>query len=153
MTMTKHITAFIAGLVFALGLALGGMTDPRKVIAFLDITGDWDPSLAFVMGGAIAVYAPLFRRITRRPAPRLERAFHLPTRRDLDAPLVVGAVLFGIGWGLGGFCPGPALVSTMSFDAGAVVFTASMLVAMVLFSAWTRRRTASATTASKESRP
>ena len=138
--MTRQVAAFITGLVFAIGLVVGGMTNPLKVIAFLDVAGSWDPSLAFVMGGAILVYAPLYRLVTRRPAPLLEDAFHLPTRRDIDTRLVVGAALFGIGWGLGGFCPGPALVSSMSFGASALVFTAAMLGGMALFEVWQRAR-------------
>jgi uncharacterized membrane protein YedE/YeeE len=130
----------VAGLVFAFGLALGGMTDPMKVISFLDFTGHWDPSLAFVMGGAILVYAPLYRLVKRRENPLFDGTFHLPTRKDIDARLVVGATLFGIGWGLGGFCPGPAIVSTMSFATGSLVFTGSMLLGMAGFHLWQKAR-------------
>lgn len=137
--MRQQTTAFIAGVVFALGLAIAGMTDPLKVISFLDVTGAWDPSLAFVMGGAILVYAPAFRLVTRRSAPLLGRRFHLPTRRDIDLRLVGGATLFGIGWGLGGFCPGPALVGAMGLGTGALVFTGSMLLGMAAFAGWPRR--------------
>lgn len=136
--MRRNIAAFVVGLVFAVGLAVGGMTDPLKVIGFLDVTGDWDPSLAFVMGGAVVVYAAFFRRITRRTAPVLEPTFHLPTRRDIDRRLVFGALFFGAGWGLAGYCPGPALVSTMSFGAGAWIFTGSMLAGMALHQWWSR---------------
>ena len=136
--MKQQLAAFAAGLIFAVGLAIGGMTDPNKVIGFLDLAGHWDPSLAFVMGGAILVYAPLFRLITRRSAPVFDKAFHLPTRKDLDVRLVLGSMLFGLGWGLGGYCPGPAVVSTMSFYPTALVFTASMLVGMGLFELWSR---------------
>ena len=132
----KLVTAFIAGALFAFGLAIGGMTDPAKVIAFLDVAGDWDPSLAFVMGGAILVYAPLYRLVTKRDAPLLDGVFHLPSRRDIDTRLLAGAAAFGIGWGLGGFCPGPAVVATMSFGTTALIFTASMLGGMALFTAW-----------------
>lgn len=138
--MKQSIAAFGAGLVFAIGLAVGGMTDPLKVISFLDFTGAWDPSLAFVMGGAIAVYAPLFRVLSRRQAPVFDRTFHLPSRRDIDSRLVVGSTLFGIGWGLGGFCPGPALVSLMSFGKSALVFGAAMLAGMGVFAAYGRIR-------------
>jgi uncharacterized protein len=136
----RLIVAFVSGLVFALGLALAGMTDPMKVIGFLDVAGAWDPSLAFVMGGAVLVYALLSRLITRRDAPLLDARFFLPTGRDIDARLVAGAALFGVGWGLGGYCPGPALVSTMSFGTSALVFTAAMLTGMALFSAGQRAR-------------
>ena len=136
--MRASVAAFAAGLIFAVGLALGGMTDPRKVMSFLDITGGWDPSLAFVMGGAILVYAPGYRLVTRRERPWLDTRFHLPTRHDIDTRLVLGGVLFGAGWGLGGFCPGPALVSLMSFGPGALVFGGAMLVGMAAFTAWER---------------
>ncbi len=118
------------------------MTDPNKVLAFLDIAGRWDPSLAFVMGAAILVYAPAYRWSRTRTKPAFDRAFHLPLRRDLDPPLVLGAILFGVGWGLAGFCPGPALVSAMSFRGDAVLFGAAMLTGMGLFTAWQRARTA-----------
>jgi uncharacterized protein len=139
-TMRRNLAAFAVGLIFAIGLAIGGMTDPVKVIAFLDVTGDWDPSLAFVMGGAVAVYAAFYRRVTRRHAPVLESSFHLPTRRDIDRRLIFGALLFGAGWGLGGYCPGPAIVSTMSLGVGALVFTGSMLAGMALHELWSRGR-------------
>lgn len=138
--MGRQLTAFVAGVLFAVGLAVGGMTDPNKVIGFLDVAGHWDPSLAFVMGGAVLVYAPLFRLVTRRPAPLFDPSFHLPTRRNIDARLVVGACGFGIGWGLAGYCPGPALVSIMSLGTGALVFAGSMLVGMAVFAAWEGRR-------------
>jgi len=138
--MKEAIIAAAGGVLFAMGLAIGGMTNPHKVLAFLDFTGDWDPSLAFVMGGAILAYAPLYRVITRRDRPRVSERFHLPTRRDIDLKLLIGASLFGIGWGLGGFCPGPALVSAMSFGPSALTFTAAMLVGMGGFSLWQRNQ-------------
>ena len=140
--MARHFAAFIAGILFAVGLAIGGMTNPGKVIAFLDFFGDWDPSLAFVMGGAVLVYAPLYRLSRRLRRPLLEEKFFLPTKRDLDARLIVGAVLFGFGWGLGGFCPGPALVATSSLASSAVIFTTAMLAGMVAFAVWEGRRDA-----------
>jgi uncharacterized membrane protein YedE/YeeE len=109
------------------------MTQPAKVVGFLDVTHGWDPSLAFVMGGAVAVYTLAFAWIRRRRgAPWLDGMFHLPTRRDIDAPLVVGAALFGVGWGLGGFCPGPGLVAAAGGSTSAVAFVAAMLVGMFL---------------------
>lgn len=132
--------SLISGLLFAIGLAVGGMTNPLKVISFLNVAGPWDPSLAFVMGGAIAVYAPVYWLTRKMKNPLFDVTFHLPTRRDIDTRLVVGAVLFGIGWGLGGFCPGPGIVSSMSFKSTALVFTASMLVGMGGFSLWSTRR-------------
>ena len=138
--MKRVLAALISGFIFAVGLAIGGMTDPQKVIGFLDVTGAWDPSLAFVMGGAIVVYAPLFRLAMRRSTPLFDGTFHLPTRKDIDARLLIGSSLFGIGWGLGGFCPGPALTSVMSFGSGPLVFTAAMLTGMGAFSLWERRK-------------
>ena len=138
--MNRSVVAFVGGVLFAIGLVLGGMTDPAKVINFLDFTRNWDPSLAFVMGGAIAVYAPVNRIVSRRENPVLDDRFHMPTRKDVDLRLIIGSVLFGIGWGLGGFCPGPALVSLMSFGESALVFGASMLVGMTLFTLWQRKR-------------
>ncbi|HWP65142.1 MAG TPA: DUF6691 family protein [Candidatus Limnocylindria bacterium] len=124
---------FLAGAVFALGLGVSGMTHPEKIIGFLDVAGAWDPSLAFVMVGAIAVYAPLSRRIVRRAAPLLGAAFSVPTRRDLDPKLILGAALFGIGWGLGGFCPGPAILALLSWSPGVLAFVVSMVAGMAAF--------------------
>lgn len=123
----RFVTAFLSGALFAAGLVLGGMTQPSKVLGFLDLFGDWDPSLALVMGGALLVHAPLYRLIRRRSAPILEAKFYLPTRRDLDLRLIGGAALFGVGWGLGGYCPGPGLASLVS-GREALVFVAAMIV-------------------------
>jgi uncharacterized membrane protein YedE/YeeE len=121
------LAAFGAGVLFAIGLVLGGMTQPSKVIGFLDVAGDWDPSLAFVMGGAIAVFLPLFRLIQRRSGPVCGVKFAVPTRRDIDKPLLLGSGLFGIGWGLAGYCPGPAMTSLGSLAPEAMLFTAAMI--------------------------
>jgi uncharacterized membrane protein YedE/YeeE len=129
------LSAFAAGLVFGIGLILSGMTDPGKVIGFLDLAGRWDPSLAFVMGGAIVVGTFAFALTGRRGRTFLGGALQLPARRDIDARLVSGSVVFGIGWGLAGFCPGPALVA---FGAGinqAAIFVAAMLGGMVIYDA------------------
>jgi uncharacterized membrane protein YedE/YeeE len=129
------LSAFAAGLVFGLGLLLSGMSDPGKVIGFLDLAGKWDPSLAFVMAGAILVGFFAFRFAGKRGRAFFGGALHLPTRRDIDKRLVLGSVVFGIGWGLAGFCPGPALVA---FGAGidqAAIFVAAMLGGMVLYRA------------------
>lgn len=127
----KHLTAaWSAGFVFALGLALGGMTDPEKVIAFLDFFGDWDPSLAFVMAAAVAVYAPSALFLRRRSVSILGERLHTPPSRGIDRRLVLGAMLFGAGWGLVGFCPGPALVSVAGLQHEALLFVASMLLGM-----------------------
>lgn len=129
--MSRLIAAFIGGLVFALGLGVSGMTDANKVIGFLNLAGDWDPSLAFVMVGAIGVHLALYRLILRRQSPLFCDTFHIPTRRDINAQLVGGAALFGVGWGLGGFCPGPGLVSLAGLGSSAAVFVAFMLFGMM----------------------
>jgi uncharacterized membrane protein YedE/YeeE len=118
----------LAGLLFGLGLVLSGMTDPKKVIGFLDLFGAWDPSLIFVMLGAIGVYAVGYRVIVKRSRPLFARAFALPTRRDIDAKLIAGAAIFGVGWGLGGYCPGPALVSLASLGSGVIVFVLGVAI-------------------------
>lgn len=125
-------TAFLAGIIFAIGLGISGMTLPSKVIGFLDVAGDWDPSLAFVMGGAIAVHLTVNRFVQKRGRPLLADIFHLPTRSDVDGKLIAGAVLFGVGWGLGGFCPGPALVSAAAGQKEALLFVAAMTVGMLV---------------------
>jgi hypothetical protein len=124
--------AFAAGLVFGIGLILSGMTDPGKVIGFLDLAGSWDPSLGFVMAGAIAVGFVAFRAAGRRAKTFLGGAMHLPHARDIDNRLVGGSVLFGIGWGLAGFCPGPALVSFGAGQEKAAIFVAAMLGGMLI---------------------
>lgn len=128
----KVFASFLSGLVFAVGLVLGGMTDPHKVLSFLDVAGRWDPSLAFVMGGAILVYAPVFHWFTKKTRPLLHHAFHLPTRKDIDVPLVAGGMLFGVGWGLAGFCPGPAIVSAASLRSDVLMFVAAMFAGMLV---------------------
>ncbi len=140
--MKQAIAAFVAGVIFSAGLALGGMTQPSKVVGFLDFFGDWDPSLAFVMGGAIAIHATLFRLVLRRKSPLLAELFHVPTRRDLSLPLLVGSGLFGIGWGLGGFCPGPGLAALPTGGPEALAFVGSMGFGMLVyegFQRWSRR--------------
>ena len=128
-------SAFIAGLVFGIGLILSGMSDPAKVIGFLDIAGRWDPSLAFVMAGAIAVGVFAFALAGRRSATFLGDAMRLPQRRDIDVRLVLGSVIFGIGWGLAGFCPGPALVASAAGETKAALFVLAMLVGMAIYTA------------------
>jgi len=136
------LAAFASGLVFGVGLILSGMTDPGKIIAFLDVAGIWDPSLAFVMGGAIFVGLFAFRLAGSRARAFLGGAMQLPHRRDIDNRLVGGSVLFGVGWGLAGFCPGPALVSLASGVGKAAVFVAAMLGGMLIYSIVERLRTA-----------
>jgi len=136
----RTITAFVAGLVFGLGLLLSGMADPAKVLGFLDLAGAWDPSLMFVMGGAVGVGAVAFAAARRRTRSLLGEPMQLPTSTGVDRRLVAGALLFGAGWGLAGFCPGPALVALGLGEAKAVVFVAAMLAGMALFAFVERRR-------------
>jgi len=123
---------FISGLIFGLGLLISGMANPLKVQNFLDVFGNWDPSLAFVMGGAIAVTLPGYHWLRKGTKPFMAPAFHWPDRSDIDAPLIGGSALFGIGWGLGGFCPGPALTALPFLASGTFAFVATMLAGFVL---------------------
>lgn len=133
MRYKELIAAFVVGLVFAVGLAVSGMTLPTKVIGFLDIFGEWDPALAFVMGGAVIVYAIGFRFVTRSDTPRFAPKFSIPTRKDITPRLLIGSAIFGMGWGLGGFCPGPALTSLSTGLPDVAVFVVAMLSGMYLF--------------------
>jgi uncharacterized protein len=133
-------TAVVSGMLFGIGLLLSGMTQPAKVIAFLDVTRAWDPSLGFVMASAVAVYSVTLHLLRAgRNAPWFDTAFHLPTRRDIDAGLLIGAAIFGIGWGLGGLCPGPALVAAAAGSQSALLFVIAMLVGMSAQHAVSRR--------------
>ncbi|MCE9682923.1 DUF6691 family protein [Halomonas alkalisoli] len=123
----KTLMGYIAGLLFGLGLALAGMTDPARVLGFLDIFGAWDPTLMFVLGGAVVTTFIGYRFVFRQEQPLIGETFQLPTRQDLDARLIGGAALFGIGWGLSGYCPGPAIASI----AGLTAPLFAMLIAMV----------------------
>lgn len=138
--MRQNLFALGAGAVFGAGLAVSGMTRPEKVIGFLDVAGAWDPTLAFVMAGALAVHAVAVHFILRRPAPILADRFHLPTRREVDWRLVAGAALFGVGWGLAGYCPGPGVVSLGSGATSALIFVAALLGGSLLHDAWANRR-------------
>lgn len=138
----RTLLAFVAGLVFGLGLLLSGMADPAKVLGFLDLAGAWDPSLMFVMGGAVGVGAVAFAAARRRERSLLGEPMQVPTKTGIDRRLVAGALLFGAGWGLAGFCPGPAIVALELGEAGAVVFVAAMLAGMGLFEFVERRRLA-----------
>lgn len=127
---------FLSGLVFGLGLVISGMSDPAKVLNFLDVFGTWDPSLAFVMGGATLTTFIGYRLIWRRPSPLLSQTFDLPSNRQIDAPLLTGAALFGIGWGIGGFCPGPAWTALPLLAPGTLVFIPAMLAGLWLGTHW-----------------
>jgi uncharacterized protein len=122
------VSSLGAGFVFGLGLWVSGMANPKKVLGFLDITGDWDPSLMLVMGGAVAVTLLSFRLILKRPSPLLEEKFALPESKDVDGRLVAGAALFGLGWGTAGYCPGPALTALSTLSTESIVFVAAMVV-------------------------
>jgi uncharacterized membrane protein YedE/YeeE len=137
--MIRRISEFGVGLLFGLGLIVSGMTDPAKVIGFLDLTGDWDPSLAFVMGGAISVGFFAFAIAKRRTKDFFGEAIRWPSSTSIDPRLIGGALLFGAGWGLAGFCPGPALVSMAAGVPKALVFVGAMLAGMFLFE-WLERR-------------
>jgi hypothetical protein len=128
-----RIAEFVVGLLFGLGLMLSGMTDPGKVIGFLDLFGAWDPSLALVMGGAIMVGFFAFTVAKKRTTTFFGGALRLPTNMDMDKKLVIGSLLFGAGWGLAGFCPGPAVVSMADGQPRAMVFVVAMLVGMLAF--------------------
>jgi uncharacterized membrane protein YedE/YeeE len=128
------LVALAAGALFAAGLALSGMSNPRKVLAFLDLAGAWDPSLACVMGGALAVHSIAVRRQRRQARPIYNDAFSLPDQSQIDGRLIGGAALFGVGWGMAGYCPGPALFSLVSGNLGCIVFVLCMLLGMGLVS-------------------
>lgn len=131
--MKTSFAAFGVGLLFALGLGISGMTQVQKVVGFLDIFGAWQPTLIFVMGGAIGVHFIAYRLIMKQKSPLFENRWHLPTHKGISPALIVGSLLFGLGWGLGGFCPGPALVSLASFQSRPWIFVVSMLAGMLLF--------------------
>lgn len=131
--MKHRISEFVIGLIFGIGLIVSGMTDPGKVIGFLDLFGAWDPSLALVMGGAVFVGVFAFALARRRSTTFLGGALHLPAARDIDRRLLGGSLLFGAGWGLAGFCPGPAIVSAGSGQPKAIIFVLAMLAGMWLF--------------------
>ncbi len=127
----NNIVSFATGIIFALGLGISGMTQPAKVIGFLDVVSGWDPSLAFVMIGAIAVHFVAYRFQPKMTQPLFEESFQVPTRTDFSPQLLAGAALFGIGWGLGGICPGPALVALISLEESMVIFVGSMVLGML----------------------
>ena len=138
------VYAFVAGLIFGIGLIVSGMFSPAKVLGFLDVAGKWDPSLPFVMAGAVAVGLVAFAIAGRRATTLIGTPMHIPTARDIDARLVGGSLLFGIGWGLAGFCPGPALVALGTGHVKAFMFVVSMLAGMGVYELIEHRRAASA---------
>jgi uncharacterized membrane protein YedE/YeeE len=128
----QNAVSFIVGLLFAIGLALSGMTQPQKVIGFLN-PWDWDPALLFVMIGAIGVHALSYPLVRKRKSPLFDTKWHMPTRKDLSARLVLGSAIFGLGWGLGGYCPGPGVTSLVSGDLLPIMFVVSMVAGMLFF--------------------
>ncbi|MDA3919727.1 MAG: YeeE/YedE family protein [Salinisphaera sp.] len=126
--MKTNLIALAAGLLFGFGLCLSHMADPNKVLAFLDIVGGWDPSLALVMGGALAVFMLAFPLIRRQPGPWVGATFHIPDRHDIDRRLMIGAALFGLGWGLAGYCPGPAIAALAINPHEAILFVFAVIV-------------------------
>lgn len=131
----QNAVSFLVGFVFAIGLAISGMTQPEKIIRFLD-PWEWDPSLLFVMAGAVGIHFFAYPLVRKRSSPLLGAKWHVPTRKDVTLRLVLGSVLFGVGWGLGGFCPGPGVTSLAAGDLRAWIFVGAMILGMLLFK-WT----------------
>jgi uncharacterized membrane protein YedE/YeeE len=136
----RFIASLVCGLIFGAGLLISGMVQPAKVLGFLDIFGAWDPSLAVVMAAALAVSVPGFMLANQRPRPWLARQFFWPAKSEIDLPLVAGAALFGVGWGLVGLCPGPALESLATLSPGVIAFVVAMAAGMALHDAWQKSR-------------
>lgn len=132
--------AFVVGFVFALGLGISGMTQPEKVISFLRLGSGWDPSLMFVMLGAIPVHFVVYRFIKGKTSPLFDTKWHVPTSREINKPLIVGSLLFGLGWGLGGFCPGPAIASGGALQKEALVFLVTMTLGMLLYRKYSQKK-------------
>jgi hypothetical protein len=131
-----NIFSLISGVLFGFGLAISSMINPAKIVGFLDITGNWDPSLAFVMGGAVFVTAVTFRVILNRPAPMFANKFELPSKVDLDGKLIFGAAIFGIGWAVSGLCPGPAISSIIFLDENLLIFISTLLLGSFIGKKW-----------------
>ena len=138
----KAWSAIAAGMLFGACLTLSGMSDPLKVLGFLDVSGDWIPDLALVMGGALLLSAAATPWILKRPAPRFASQFHVPTIRSIDQRLAIGAILFGVGWGLSGYCPGPAIVSLLYGYQSTMIFCLAMVAGMLLEAALRRSKIA-----------
>lgn len=134
----NRIIPFISGLLFTTGLVVSGMTQPSKIVGFLDFFGAWDPSLMMVTLGAVAVYMPAYRWVMRLQRPLFSPAFSLPTLQDIEPRLVIGAALFGVGWGLAGYCPGPGVASLASGNAAPLVFMVTLLAGMIAFAVFDR---------------
>ena len=140
--MKLALSSLLVAFLFSLGLGLSGMTEPNKVLGFLDIFGNWDPSLLFVMAGAIGVHAIAYAIAKKRPSPLLKSSsWQIPSKKELTPALIIGAVLFGAGWGLAGYCPGPAITSAASLSGSSLLFVGSMLIGMLIFKFIDRRTT------------
>lgn len=131
-TSLRNLVAFLSGLIFAYGLFVGGMTDPKKIISFLDLLGKWDPQLLFVMIGALLIHIPAYLYFKKRAHPILDSKKHIPTGKEISKELIIGAFIFGVGWALSGYCPGPGLVSAMDGNWSAVTFAIAMTVGMAI---------------------
>ncbi len=151
--MKPNLVAGAAGALFGVGLAISGMTKPSKVQGFLDLAGNWDASLMFVMVGGIAVHFIASRLVRKRSSPLFDAKFHLPTRKDIDPKLLLGAALFGVGWGLGGFCPGPGLVSAASGSIAGVVFVVGMTLGILVEHAVAKKAAQAGTSAALPAAP
>lgn len=129
---SRNAISFIVGFIFAIGVGISGMNQPQKIIGFLN-PWDWDPSLLFVMVGAIGVHVLAYPLVRKRASPILDTIWYVPTRKDITKRLVLGSAIFGIGWGLGGFCPGPAVISLVTGDLRVSLFVSAMILGMILF--------------------
>lgn len=138
--MRLSLGTFFVGVLFALGLGLGGMTQPIKVVGFLDVFGNWDPSLLFVMVGAVGTHFVLYRLIRKRTTPLLTHEWHIPQKTELSRDLIVGSFIFGVGWALAGYCPGPAMTSLATLKIKTLLFVVSMLAGMFLFGLYDKAR-------------
>ncbi len=136
----RNLLALLTGLIFGMGLSLSEMINPDRVLGFLDILGAWNPALAFVLGGAVLTSMICFHFILKQPHPLLDKQFYMPTKTQIDRPLIVGAVLFGMGWGLYGYCPGPALAALVYLEPSTFIFVAAMIAGLFLARLWTARK-------------
>ena len=135
--MIGIVVGLFSGVIFSFGLVFSGMTNPGKVIGFLDIFGKWDPSLAFVMGGAVCFNLISFHFIFKMKKPHFEKNFDLPLKKDIDKSLLIGATIFGVGWGLIGVCPGPSVVNLVTLNLNSFLFVVSMIMGMVVYNVYT----------------